>query len=909
MTGFMEKIIKLALDRIPADQLSDALFLFPSKRAVVFFNQALKNTVNRPDPFLLPAAETLSSWIIRIGGWHGATADTLLITLYHCYQQLESQHTLTFEQFYPLSRTILADLMELDKACLTDDEIRNIARNTLSSTRSDSQFNRILSMLPSLHEQFNQALLGKRTVHYPLALNTLIRSKEQIQKALERYSGIFLGGFYPIDQGEIKLFSMLMNEANVFTVWDNDRYFIENAGLEAALLFKNPVLFPQGPQAMDDDLRHRSRAITLIETQGSIAQAKAVGSILEEINTHEKSSEIESALILPHEPMLLPLLSAIPKELDQINITMGYPLSISLMVSLFSNLEQLQNQLHPSVESVDFKALHKLLTHPEWSPLIDEDRKQKLNLALSKRVRTLSRNDAMTMMGDLSSLLTPPDSAQSLCGQLLLLLEKLKDSILHEESPHKLELLNQIRRQVLSLERMSQNDQLNLTVRTAWQILHERLEESSLPFSGEPLLGVQIMGMLETRCLDFKNLIFLSFNEGIYPRGKSDFSLIPADLKRQYKMASYREYDALLAYNFYRLLKRSQRVWLMYDGSGRGDQGAEASRFIRQIEHELLRYSPGSRLQRQSIIQSPPPISPCADITVKNNERLRQRWLKLEFSATAINTHNSCPLRFFYRYGLKMKEPARQSDAMDPLGIGQITHTCLEQLFSPFIGQTIDQKIMESMQSRVHTLVTQTSREYFPGLDVQRGRPYLESTILTELLTQVLTAQTSAKPYVLIGVENQFLGKIRLDDGTSYQIIGKFDRIDLTEEGWRIVDYKSGRMESGSLKLDDMPERYQIDSPFNKKNMAWQLLLYQWLFCQAKHISPSEVSCAVLPLRSPDEGFCHLQTTMEARELQSLFSTVLQGFFRRLSDPNTLFRQTDNTETCAFCPYRGVCHR
>ena len=99
MTGFMEKIIKLALDRIPADQLSDALFLFPSKRAVVFFNQALKNTVNRPDPFLLPAAETLSSWIIRIGGWHGATADTLLITLYHCYQQLESQHTLTFEQF------------------------------------------------------------------------------------------------------------------------------------------------------------------------------------------------------------------------------------------------------------------------------------------------------------------------------------------------------------------------------------------------------------------------------------------------------------------------------------------------------------------------------------------------------------------------------------------------------------------------------------------------------------------------------------------------------------------------------------------------------------------------------------------------------------------------------------------
>jgi len=907
--GFLKKVIDLALSTLPHGQLSNSLFLFPSKRAILFFTQALKENTHRPDPLLMPPMATLSDWVIRIGGWQMASDETLLITLFRSYCLLAGDFAQSFEQFFPQSQTILADLLEIDKARLKPDEVRNISTNALSSDTPNSQFSRILKLLPALHEQFSQELLAQKQLHYPLALRTLLERKESIQESIKGYEAVFLCGFYPIDLAETEFFARMGKLPQVFSVWDDDLYFTECKGQEAGLLFKNPQLFPKAYQPEDDSLRSRARTITLIETQGSVAQAKAIGSLLEQLGREDGQTETDTALILPHEQLLLPLLSAVPSQLEHINITMGYPLSQSLIASLFRCIEMLHRQTPASGAAVPFKALHGLLTHPEWLPLLGTTTLEKLYTAQTNRTRTVERSEAESFLGKAAFLLVPPSSAEALCLMLLSFLEQFKDAIGDESPPHKLELLNQIRRQVLALGRLTEAKDLQITVQTAWRIFLDKLEETSLHFSGEPLQGLQVMGMLETRCLNFKNLIFLSFNEGVYPQGKGSFSLIPNELKQQYQMAGHKEHEALQAYYFYRLLKRCERVWLLYDGSGRGERGAEASRFIRQIEHELVRNSPGTQLIRQPIIQPPPPLHEAQPLSVVNNEQLRLRWQEMKFSASAINAHNSCPLKFFYRYGLKIKEPSQYSDVIDPLGIGLITHHCLQELYKPFVGKIIDAAAIHSMRDRVKSKVSESSHFYYPGLDISRGRPYLESQVLIELLHQILSAQSDEAPYHLNAIEKEFQGRFRLKGGSEFLITGIFDRIDQTDSTWRIVDYKSGQVDSSDVKTDKMPTRFDIDDPFNHKNIAWQLLIYQWLFCKQTRLAANEVDCAVLSLRSPQSGFMYLSPTESSEAVLSDFSILLEDFFTTLNDPAYIFKQTEKPESCSFCPYKEICHR
>jgi hypothetical protein len=908
---FLEQVIHKALAVIPQDQLGQSLFLFPNKRAGLFFSRTLQRNPDRPDPMVMPETNTLTEWVFRHSTYQPAGWETMVLTLFRCHRELAGDQAISFELFYPNAKAILNDLMELDRGLLNPAQIKELAQASQSSDNQSSAFFALLQHLPTLHERFNQALMEQNLVHEALALRLILNEPGQLEKALQDHTAVFACGFYPIDRAEIELFVRLNQAPSVHLVWDSDRYFTDQPDQEAGLLFKDSRLFSDEMDRGNSDIQDTDRHITLVETQGSVDQAKAMESVLQEMASDTSNAE-NTALILPQEALLLPLLSTIPAAFTRINITMGYPLAQSLPVSLLHNLHDLYRQIGDQTESVPFMPLFRLLKNPQWAPFLQAEVLAALQHDLEAQTRSVPLLKAKTWLHPYDSLLDLPQTPAELFERLLSLMDTLKGSLstdtAGDQTDPKLELLYQIRKQIVATRRFASSPDISISMKTAWLLLWESLEQGAIPFSGEPLEGLQIMGILESRCLDFKNLIIPSCNEGVFPRGRSVFSLIPHEIRQQFKLTGHRENEAREAYHFYRLLKRSSHVWLIYDGSGRGENGTEASRYIKQIEHELTIHCPRTKLNKQPRVHTPPPI--CTPrIRIDNDRGLRQRWQEMTFSASAINTLLRCPLSFVYRYGLRIQEKSRPADETDPRGIGLIAHQCLEELYRPWVGKNIDRTVIHQMLPLIPSLVNRVSTEQYPGLNIRSGRPYLEGKILTELLNRILSAQSQVNPYLLHAVEQDLFGLLDLKSKTRFKLKGFIDRIDRQSDLWRIVDYKSGSVDLLDLSIKRMPEEFTLSDPFNKKSLAWQLLIYQWLFCQSLGVSPDLVTCSLLSLRSPNDGFLEFKSSDNALERHERFSFILKGFFSLLDDPGFSFEQTDQSDRCKTCPYHDVCHR
>ncbi len=907
----LNQLMDRALTILSPQDLGRSLFLFPSKRAALFFTRTLQQSPRCPDPLLMPEQITLSDWTIRQINCQAASWETLLLTLFKSYSALAGTSGLSFEHFYPHAQAILNDLIDIDRGLLTHRQITELAQAAQNSDSRNSSFSAVLDLLPDLHGTFSQSLLQQAQVHDALALRSMLSRKGALESAVEQYAAVFTCGFYPIDSAEIELFFRLNRHPQAHLIWDTDRYFVDQPGQEAGLFFKRPDLFPDHHETFDTDLQDRARSITLIDTQGTIDQAKALEPVFDLLRTAAEPAE-EIAILLPQEGLLLPLLSAVPDCFDKINITMGYPLAQSLPVSFLHGIQDLHRQMNDTDDFIPFMPLYRLLRHPEWAPFLSPDIQTELHKARTLQCRSVRRQDARAWAGPLEPFLTPPADPRELFGLILQLLDKMKSTIPagdEESAPApRLELLYQIRRQVLTADRIINDPELDISIKTAWLILWECIQQGAIPFSGEPLEGLQIMGMLESRCLDFRNIVILSFNEGVYPRSRPAFSLIPGEIRKQYRIAGQREHDARDAYQFYRLLKRSRNVWLVYDGSGRNETGSEPSRFIRQIEHEFCLHCPGTTLNRASRVHTAPALIH-SSLSLPNTMDFQKIWRTMSFSASAINMYLGCPLSFVLRYGLKIHEKPRAADESDPRGIGQIAHECLEQLYLPLLDQSITPELIEAMRPRLDELIKESSQKHYPGLDISRGRPYLESHIQQELLHRLLDAQKSEPPYILESVERHLHGRVELPDGSSFDLKGFVDRIDRLEDGWRIVDYKSGTLPSSELNLKEMPEEFQDNSPFNSKKLAWQLLFYQQLFCQNEPVAPEQVQCALLSLRKPADGFLGFRNADGPAELHTRFRRQLEGFFTRLNDPATLFGQTEDKAVCRNCSYQDICHR
>jgi len=461
-----------------------------------------------------------------------------------------------------------------------------------------------------------------------------------------------------------------------------------------------------------------------------------------------------------------------------------------------------------------------------------------------------------------------------------------------------------------------------LSLRGLHQLMKSVASSTQLPFTGEPLKGVQIMGMLETRALDFKNIIMLSVNEGVLPAAKNANSFVPFDIRREFDLPVYSDRDAVFAYHFYRLMQRCENLHLVYNTTPDDLGGGEKSRFILQIEHELTRINPNIKFNEQ-FYTPPARFDPVAgEIAVEKTAAITRRleaMAQYGFSPTALSTYVTCPLKFYFTYVLQISEESITEDAMDAPTFGTGIHNALQELYEPFVNQPLTDNMLDRIAGETAQALHRNFLKAYNNNDLSYGRNLLMVKVAESFLRrfvrtekeQLETLQKEGKQLIVKAVEYNFATvspitltiKISGNKTMEVRLRGKADRIDQTGEMVRVVDFKTGGVDKKELKLNEWDEL--LNDPVKIKSL--QLLVYAYLY--AREFNASLPETGIISFRHLNSGFMGVflpaKTSDPVLEIEHILKQILQDVF----DDSKTFSQTDDLKPCQVCPFSRTCGR
>jgi hypothetical protein len=453
---------------------------------------------------------------------------------------------------------------------------------------------------------------------------------------------------------------------------------------------------------------------------------------------------------------------------------------------------------------------------------------------------------------------------------------------------------------------------------------------ASFPFIGEPLRGLQIMGVLETRTLDFENVILLGVNEGVLPSGKSVNSFIPNDLKRYHGMPLYGDKDAIYAYHFYRLLQRAQHVLMTYNTEHSVLGSGEKSRFITQLQFELKKYNSKHVITERMLSGDSLPASKRSEISIsKTDQNLSPIIKKLStndeysgLSPSALITYKDCALRFFFRYGAGIKETDDVEESAEANTQGTILHESLELLYTPYVGKVLSAEDIKRCQEKTEETVNQIFQNYFTQSESQFGKNFLQRTVLYEYVNKLLKSDLKLvnqfpktnELLSLIALEKNLMATITIPingvDTTIY-IKGSVDRIDRLGSKIRVIDYKSSIKTSDKFKFTGFEDLF-TNSDYNK---MLQLFMYAWLAVKNNIAKPEELQPCIIPFRKFEETPRVISTEGKKSEALIFTNELMQEFevhmkqqISNIISTETNFNQTEDLDKCEYCAYAAICN-
>lgn len=448
-------------------------------------------------------------------------------------------------------------------------------------------------------------------------------------------------------------------------------------------------------------------------------------------------------------------------------------------------------------------------------------------------------------------------------------------------------------------------------------IVKQLVKSVSLPFYGEPLTGLQLMGMLETRTLDFENVIIVSCNEKVLPVGKSVNSFIPFELKRHFGLPTYGDRDAIFSYHFYRLLQRAKNINLLYNTENDTLGSGEKSRFITQLMHELPKVN--KRIVMKERIANVPISANNKDHNieiVKNEEVLKalEEKSKTGFSPSLLNVYIKCPLQFYFKVIGKVKEDDEVEDEIGADVLGNVIHKALETLYSPYLNSKLKIEDVSEMQKQVEPLVKELFEREYSTFELTKGKNlltlkvaqrYLLSFLETEK-TYIKTLGRSGNILEINNLEYEISVVSKIGD-REVKLKGVVDRVDYSEGCTRIIDYKTGLVAERDLKIKSISDLFE-DSSYAK---SFQLLMYGWLFWKDGG-RVSSLESGIISFRNLSSGLLNVNVAKERRVLEQHivdFEEGLQSLLAEIFNPSVKFTQTLNAEDCKYCPYVEICNR
>lgn len=964
----METFLQLVaqdLYKKTGNDLSRTVVVFPNKRASLFFNEQLAAQSNRP--LWSPTYVSISDLFRQLSPWKAGDPIRLVCELYRVFRE-ETKSEETLDDFYFWGELLISDFDDVDKNLVDADrlfgnlqDLKNIMDipDYLSQEQEEAiqEFFRNFSIekRTELKEKFISLWdkLGDIYRHYRKRLAELGIAYEgmmyrQVMEELNTqrldYDRYVFVGFNVLNRVEQAFFLRLQEAGKAWFYWDYDVFYTRRPSEanppykhEAGeFILRNLKLFPNQLPESCLDVMSRPKQIRFLSAPMENAQARFLPQWMKGLELPEGAQQKENAVVLCNEAMLVPVLHTLPEEVKDVNITMGFPLAQTPVYSYINALTELQTDGYRADSGrYVYEAVMAVLKHPYVRQLSAEA--EKLERRLTKDNRFYPLPSELKADAFLEQVFTPQNGQKALCTWLT---ERIKDvSVLYRNEPEEegKDIFGQLYRESLFKSYTLVNRLLNLLetgelegVRTGTlkRLMNRLLTAANIPFHGEPAIGMQVMGVLETRNLDFKNLIVLSLNEGQLPKAGGESSFIPYNLRKAFGMTTIEHKNAVYAYYFYRLMQRAENVTLMYNTSTDGLNRGEMSRFMLQFlvewPHEIRReyLEAGQSPQAERTIR--------VEKTEEMVERMCQRYNvekhpKAFFSPSALNTYLDCRLRFYYRYVAGLKLPEEVMAEIDSALFGTIFHRSAELVYTELTehGKEIRKEDLERLlknEVKLQGYVDRAFKEEFFHVPEEEqpeynGTQLIHARVIASYLRQLLRNDLNYAPFSMEGMEQEVKEVMEIDTPAGklkIQIGGTIDRMDSKDDTLRIVDYKTG----GAPKT---PENIaQLFTPAEgRPNYIFQTFLYAAILCrkQAKKVAPAllyihraaqdtyspviEMGAARQP-KQPVNNFSFYEDEFRER---------LQQLLEEIFSLHTPFDQTEQTRQCEYCDFRRLCRR
>lgn len=965
MQTFLQLVAQDLYQKIGND-LSRVAIVFPNKRASLFFNEYLAMQSDRP--LWSPAYVSISELFRQLSPWKTGDPIRLVCELYKVFRE-ETRSEETLDDFYFWGELLISDFDDVDKNLVDADRlfsnlqdlknimddydfldseqeeaIRQFFQNFSIERRTQlkEKFISLWDKLGDIYHQYRSNLAELGIAYEGMMYRHVMEELQPDKLKYERY--VFVG-FNVLNKVETKFFERLRDAGKALFYWDYDVFYTRMPREKTPpytheageFILRNLKIFPNElPETVFDTLR-KPKNIRFISAPTENAQARYlpewIRSVMKEEQSGTPAKEKENAVVLCNEALLLPVLHSIPSEVKNVNITMGFPLAQTPVYSFVSALIELQTTgYRRDTGRYQYEAVQSVLKHPYTRQLSTSA--EKLEKQLTRDNRFFPLPSELKQDPFLEQVFTPQTGISALCQYLTDMLREV--AVLYRQEQKTDDIFNQLYRESLfksytlinRLLSLINSGELNLQIDTLKRLLCRLLASSNIPFHGEPAIGMQVMGVLETRNLDFRNLIMLSLNEGQLPKAGGESSFIPYNLRKAFGMTTIEHKNAVYAYYFYRLIQRAENVTLLYNTASEGLNRGEMSRFMLQflvesphiLSREYLEAGQSPQSGREIRIEKTP------EIITRMCERYDvTRHPKALFSPSALNTYLDCRLKFYYRYVAGLKTPDEVSAEIDSALFGTIFHRAAELVYKDLTanGKEVRKEDLEQVlrnDIKLQNYVDTAFKEEFFHVALTEkpeynGTQLINAKVITSYLRQLLRNDLQYAPFLMEGMEKKVTEIIEIETSQgklSLNIGGTIDRIDSKEDTLRIVDYKTG----GTPKT---PENIkQLFTPADgRPNYIFQTFLYASIMCskQSLKVAPSLLYIH----RAASETYSPVIEMGEARQpkipvnnfafYEDEFRERLQTLLQEIYNPEEAFTQTEDTKKCEFCDFRDLCRR
>ena len=940
--------------------LADITVVFPNRRARLFFDDFLSACSVQPvwSPQYTTIEELFQS---QSDLW---PADRIeMVTLLHKIYQEELHTDESLDSFWSWGELMLADFDDVDRNLAPADQLFSLLREqrelTDTSFLTDEQkkaleqffgeiknskpttlkknHTAIWSTLGNIYNRFVKLLTDKGIGYNGMIQRRVIENLDSDRLTARKYAFV---GFNSLDKAEKALFRAIQSAGKALFYWDYDPAYTDSSIRHEAGRFLRDNLkeFPNELPRQQFDGMHKAR-LTIVEASTDNAQARFIPQWLESLGT-EKAGK-ETAIVLADENLLQPVLHSIPQDrIGSVNITMGYKLSETSLFSLVTALIDMQRLAAKNKGKLSIQSLSRVLSNPMTAAL--SENATKILEDLRKTRRMFPDTTALKADERLAVLFTPATDNLSLLQYLQNVLKALVPAIRERADDTLFQPLNQeslyrIYTQINRLYSLAEAGNLDISTDTLCRLIRSVLSTTMVPFHGEPAVGMQIMGLIETRNLDFKNVLLLSAQEGTLPKSGQNASFIPYNIRVAFGLTTMQDKSAVSSYNFHHLLQRAENVTMVYNGNadapgiGKGQisryllqlivSGTDIKRITLKPDRSDTTITPVTVQKTQSVLQEL-----CRQYDVSNKDSY--------LSPSALNKYMDCKLKFYLAQIAGLKKPDETDTDIDFAMFGTLFHKSAELTYNYLASKTPDHTVtsqdIEALlndYARLEGFVQQAFREdYFGGKEIGKtdysGTQAINYEVILKYLRQILRMDMEVySTFQYIGSEssgyNHYIEVHNpLQSGSTLQVRlkGIIDRLDCKDGILRIVDYKTGKDKGAPASIDDL---FPPTESKKRKSQAFQIMYYAYIMSMQPQFSKYKLAPTLLYTRTsskPTKEDIYYKIGPDVLtdfigQCGQEFEEKLKAIITEIFNPDIPFEPTDDKETCRNCDFASLCGR